>query len=543
MSSLQIIPTLQATYILRIALVLFVTSLTLCPMTQTMETPKKSRTVFDTIAGYNPINACIRRAPFAWCLLKAAYNTVTGRQAPVWQPELTQLNASTIGTLIRDVIQQKQLDPFLWGVGTSAHQVDGNCSPDSCSWARWETEQQGKKVKEPAGIACNHSSTYKDDITRTKNLGMNTYRFSVEWSRVEPRQGEFDECAIAHYADVCKSCIDHGLKPVIGLHHYTDPCDFIDQGGFEKVGNIPRFTNFCVTFCAYLYEHVIQFIEDEHLMPLICTFNSPSAYAAKGYLQGDAPPGKQGDIQAMQTVIANMLEAHVRTYAALKQIGGDKFKIGILKNIHQLYANNPRNPLSQLGACTAQMLTDEGIFNFFTTGTYNVYLPCMALVEHTNHAAPKSLDFIGLNHYSLGIMNNFTKGQHPDTATHTANKNYCISPESLYLAIKEISNRIAEPLNIPIYITENGIAPLDDDAEKKNSFYQHYLSSLSRALIEGYDVRGYITWSLMDNFEWTSGYSVHYGLYHIDFNDPNLPRTLKPGARYLCDVVKAYNQG
>ncbi len=112
------------------------------------------------------------------------------------------------------------------------------------------------------------------------------------------------------------------------------------SGWIEKEENIIRFTTFCATTCAYLYKHVVQFIEDEHLMPMICTFNSPSGYAAKGYLQGDAPPGRQGDMQAMQTVLVNMLEAHVRTYAALKQIGGDKFKVGILKNIHQLYANN-----------------------------------------------------------------------------------------------------------------------------------------------------------------------------------------------------------
>ena len=134
-----------------------------------MEAPKKSNTLLATIAAYNPINACVRRTPFAWCLLKAAYNTVTGHHAPVWQPELTQLKASTIGTLVHDVTQHKQSEPFLWGVGTSAHQVDGNCSPDSCSWARWEIQQQGKKVKEPAGIACNHWSNYKDDIARTKN--------------------------------------------------------------------------------------------------------------------------------------------------------------------------------------------------------------------------------------------------------------------------------------------------------------------------------------------------------------------------------------
>jgi len=513
-----------------------------------MESPELSYTLRNTIAVYNPVNVCLRRMPFAWCMLKAAYNTATGYQAPSLELDTKHLyDSANLANLIHNaVFFYKYIEPkqFLWGVGTSAHQVDGGCLPYCCSWARWEVLQQGTKIKELAGRACNHWSLYQNDIARIKNeLGMNTYRFSIEWSRIEPRQGEFDMLALAHYVDVCKTCIEHDIKPVIGLHHYTDPCWFIDIGGFEKEKNIAHFTIFCTTTCAYLYEHIIQFIEDEHLMPMICTFNSPSGYAAKGYLQGDAPPGRHGDIQAMQTVLVNMLEAHVRVYAALKQIGGNKFKIGILKNIHQLYANNPSNPLSQLGACTAQMLTDEGIFNFFTTGTYNVYLPCLALVEHTNRAAPTSLDFIGINHYSLGMMNNFQKDLHPDTTTHTANKNYCVSPQSLYLAIKEIATRIAKPLNIPMYITENGIAPLDDDTDKKNNFYQTYLYSLLKALMEGYDVRGYITWSLMDNFEWKEGYGIRYGLYHVDFDDPNLTRTLKPGAHYLRDVVQAYNKG
>lgn len=518
---------------------------TLYQASHAMEAPHVSNTFIDTLNTYNPINACIRRTPFAWCLLKAAYNTITGHQAPILQSDTTQLpDAPTLAKLIHNRIafnQHIQPEQFLWGVATSAHQVDGNCSPDSCSWERWAIEQRGKKVQEPAGLACNHWELYKDDIALIRDeLGMNTGRFSIEWSRIEPRQGEFDQSAINHYIDMVITCINRGIKPVIGLHHYTDPCWFIDKGGFEKEENIIDFINFCATFCDHLFKDVVEFIEDKHLLPLICTFNSPSGYAAKGYVLGDAPPGRHGDIQAMQTVLVNMSEAHVRTFKALKQVGGDKFKIGILKNIHDLYAFNPYNPLSQLGVSVAHMLADEGMFNFFTTGTYNVYIPGVALVEHTNHDAPKSLDFIGLNHYSLGIMNNFKKEPHPDETTHTANKNYCISPESLYLAIKEINARIAKPLNIPIYITENGTAPLDDDPDKKNSFYQSYLYAMYKALKEGCDVRGYITWSLMDNYEWGSGYSIQYGLYHVDFNDPNLKRSLKPGSKYLCDLIKAY---
>jgi beta-glucosidase len=523
--------------------ILIIFLVTLSSSLSAMHASKSSLTIADTLATYNPLNACMRRTPFAWCLLKAAYNTITGYKAPACNIDLTELpDATTFAQLIYNAVHIKP-EQFLWGVGTSGHQVDGNCSADVCSWARWELQQWNRKVTDQSGIACNHWNLYKNDIAHIKNeLAMNTYRFSIEWSRVEPRPGEFDLSAIAHYADVCKTCIAHGIKPVIGLHHYTDPCWFIDQGGFEKEENIAYFTRFAATTCAYLYEHVFECIEDEHLMPLICTFNSPSGYAAKGYLTADAPPGRHGDMQAMQQVLVNILEAHVRTYAVLKQIGGDTFKIGILKNIHQLYANNPYNPLSQLGASAAQMLTDEGIFNFFTTGTYNIYMPCKVLVEHSNYAAPKSLDFIGLNHYSLGMMNNFKKDPHPDANTHTANKNYCISPESFYLAIKEINTRIAQPLNIPIYVTENGIAPINDKADQKNSFYQRYLFAMLKAIQESCDVRGYITWSLMDNFEWGSGYSIRYGLYHVDFNDPDLPRTLKPGAYFLRDVVSAYSK-
>src|SRR5437870_965602 len=136
--------------------VLLLVSLAIYQITHAMETPPSSNTFTETLVAYNPINAFSRRTPFAYCILKATYNTATGHQAPVLQPENMQLNACTIGTVIRDVTQHKQTKPFLWGVATSAHQVDGGCSPDSCSWARWEIEQQDKKVQQKAGKACNH---------------------------------------------------------------------------------------------------------------------------------------------------------------------------------------------------------------------------------------------------------------------------------------------------------------------------------------------------------------------------------------------------
>ncbi|MFI5333239.1 MAG: family 1 glycosylhydrolase, partial [Candidatus Babeliales bacterium] len=162
---------------------------------------------------------------------------------------------------------------FLWGVGTSAQQVEGGCTNNS--WSQWEQErdEQGKlvHVEQGAGNACNQwdEKQLDHDIKLMQELGVNAYRFSVEWSKIEPQEGVIDEHAVAHYVDMCAKLRAHGIRPVITLHHYTDPLWFMAHGGFATAANIKYYVNFCVTMFNALNKY----------KPLWLTFNSPAAYA------------------------------------------------------------------------------------------------------------------------------------------------------------------------------------------------------------------------------------------------------------------------
>lgn len=418
---------------------------------------------------------------------------------------------------------------FLWGVGSSAHQFEGNCTNNN--WHRWEQEQIAKQsglVKEPSGQACDHWNRYKEDIQLIKELGANSFRFSIEWSKVQPREDQFDETALQHYNDVCDELIKNNIKPCVTLHHYTDPLWFADKGGFAQKENIHYFVEFCKKVYDRLHTKV-------HLW---FTFNSPDGYAAKGYLKGFTPPGEQ-NMQRMSEVYKNLLEAHVQTYRALKnRIVGHNPKIGILKNIFQLDPARVWNPLDIIGCTIGRSLQDDCFFDFFTQGTFKIYVPFKASVKHVNREAIGAIDFIGINYYSHGIMNNFSVGTHPKEE-ETQTKIYTIYPEGLYRAISLVHHRLIKklPNTIPIYITENGIAT--DDAATRTKFCKYYLYALSKAIQEGYDVRGYIRWALLDNYEWGTT-DKHYGEYHVDFKTQK--RTLKEGSKFFQRLLHAYHQ-
>lgn len=410
---------------------------------------------------------------------------------------------------------------FLWGAATSAHQTEGNCTNNT--WSEWEksVDQNGaRRVQEESGIACDHWNRYKDDIQLLKKTGANSYRFSIEWSKVEPKEGEFDQAALQHYADVCNELHRNGIKPCINLHHYTDPIWFAQKGGFEKQENIQYFVRFAKTVIKFLH----------HTDILWFTFNSPDGYAAKGWLTGVTPPAKK-DMQLCGHVYANMLESHVQIYRDIKASNYKTARIGILKNMFQLDPWNPLNPLDILACSMGTKVTDTGFFSFFTTGVFELNIPLKANVRHENKHAVGALDFIGINYYCHGYMKNFNVVQDPKE-TPTDNPMYTLYPEGLYRAIKTVSAQLAKPLNVPMYITENGIATTDDN--KRDTFLRQYLHALAQAIKDGYDVRGYIHWSLLDNYEWGS-YEKRYGIYHVD--RVTQQRTLKPGNKFFLDVI------
>ncbi len=427
---------------------------------------------------------------------------------------------------------------FLWGTGTSAYQVEGNCTDNDY----YPYEGSTKTMPEMAGLACDHWNRYKEDIQLMKKLGFKAYRFSVEWSKIEPQEGDFNEEALQHYADVCDELIKNDIQPVVGFHHYTNPRWFTENmDGFEKEDNIGYFVRFCTKVFEKLQNKVKMWI----------TFNSPDAYAIKGYQQGMTPPFKK-DMHLAVTVLKNMFEAHVQAYQACKSILPDPktHQIGIMKNVFQLEQSGK---LSNIAYHCARRMKDDCFYEFFRSGVFNVRLPFWGLshalceahvpfplranVYHENYDAPKCIDFIGISYYSHGYLHNFSV-KNDTTRIPTKNERYVIYAEGLYRAIQEVSECLAKPCGIPIYITENGIAACDND--QRELFFRQYLYAMSRAINDGYDVRGYFFWSLMDNYEWGT-YKKRYGLYHVDFDTQK--RTLKGGTDHFINVVNGRKAG
>ena len=419
---------------------------------------------------------------------------------------------------------------FMWGTATAAHQVEGNNTNNN--WYAWEHQKDnnGKSRihnNDKSGIAANHWNLYRDDISLMNDLGVGYYRFSVEWSKIEPENGIINEKALEHYRDVCIALIDSGLTPVITLHHFSHPIWFEELGAFEKEENIEYYIRFS--------ELVFNKLSD--IVPIWCTINEPAVYVTQGYFNGVFPPGKKDPLLAGY-VMRNLLNAHVQVYQRLKSLpNGENVQIGLVKNITQL---DPLRRWHILDWYFSGILNDvftNSTLNLFSKGEFDFYLPAMANVSYKNYDAINSLDFIGLNYYSrwhvkgqLNLAEPFTFELRPqDIQTDMP---YAIYPEGFYKAVKTIAK-----LNVPIIITENGIA--DDKDDRRSLFIKRYLYALFKTIEEGYDIRGYFYWSLMDNFEWAEGYMMKFGLYDVDFNTQK--RTLRSGSQSFVDIVNQQN--
>lgn len=409
---------------------------------------------------------------------------------------------------------------FKFGVSTSSYQVEGGCTNNQ--WCKHECTTKDANgslyMPEASGMTCDQWNRYKEDVRLIKNIHANAYRFSVEWSKVEPEPGVFDQQALQHYVDLCDELLANGIAPTVTIVHYTIPEWFAQMGGFEKEENIHYF----VRYAAKLFEWLGDRVD------LWLTFNSPSGYAMPAYYKGMKPPYKN-DMQLAMEVLKNLCEAHVQAYQKIKSMpGGKQAQVGIMKNIYQLDA---MDLFGRIPAIMGNYLSNQCMYNFFTKGVFKVWIPFKVSVKHKNSDAPRSLDFVALNYYSHAQVRGFSIDSF-NNEVMTANGRYTIYPEGLYRALHELNQQVASPLGIPIYITENGISPVNE--QDRDLFLKRYLYALSQAIRDGIDVRGYFHWSLMDNYEWGS-YDQRFGLYHVDFETQK--RTLKESAAHFVDVA------
>ena len=355
------------------------------------------------------------------------------------------------------------------------------------------------------------------------DLGVDHYRFSIEWSKIEPKKGNFDYKVIKHYRAICDSLLKNNITPVITLHHFTHPIWFEKLGAFENKENIEYF----VKFSEYVFTHLSD------LVPIWCTINEPAVFVAQGYFNGVFPPGKKDPILAAN-VLENLLNTHTKVYWHLKQLpGGNDVQIGLVKNIFQFEPFRRWHILDWIFSRVLNNVYTNSALNFLSTGSSNFYLPGMVDKKFFNKDAIGSLDFIGLNYYSRmhvkGQVNSYEpflfEKRKQDIQT---DMDYALYPEGFYKALHTISL-----LNKPIYVTENGVA--DKGNSIRELFIKRYLYALNRALKDRLDIRGYFYWSLIDNFEWAEGYKMKFGLYEVDFNTQK--RTLRKSSRPFIKMV------
>ncbi len=388
---------------------------------------------------------------------------------------------------------------FFWGTATSAHQVEGNSHND---WSRWEKQNaqrlasQAEKefgrlaswpdirtqAQDPAnyisGRACGHYERFREDFDIAKRLGHNAHRFSIEWSRIEPEEGRFDEKALEHYRQVVSALRERGIEPFVTLWHWTLPLWLAQKGLPAQAGGVLN-----GKFPEYFARYAEKIAASLSGVKFWVTLNETNVYTAHGYWKGIWPPSK---CSAYQYLSANrrLSRAHKAAYATIKK-HIPSAHVGVAHNVIWLSRSRLK----------------DYVWNRRFLNSIRGFQ-----------------DFIGVNYYRSDR----------ETAVKT-DMGWSIDPEGLFRALISLK-RYGKPL----FVFENGIADARD--ERRAAFIRDHLRNVARAVAAGADVRGYFYWSLLDNFEWDKGFWPRFGLVEVDHE--TLQRSIRPSAREYARIIE-----
>lgn len=391
---------------------------------------------------------------------------------------------------------------FLWGAATSGHQTEGN-NVNSDSWLNENV--QPTLFREPSGDACDSYHRYPEDIALAAALGFNCYRVGLEWSRIESEQGSYSAAALTHYGRMLETCHEHGLAPIVTLSHFTVPRWFAMRGGFEVDDGADLFARYAERVAGRLGRLIAAATPfNEANIPRLLAMMPGAAQrrpAAEAMIaaaaKASAAPGYSSllfaDTGRTEPV---MLDAHAKAYAALKA-GPGSYPVGVSLSLQHIEATQGGEKLA--ANLRAQL--------------------CGPWLDMARES-----DFIGVQTYTrVRVGPGGMLPPPPDAEMTDAGYEFC--PEALAGTIRFAARETGKP----VYVTENGIATHDDS--RRAAFIERALAAVADCIGDGIDVRGYIHWSLLDNFEWTRGYAEKFGLVAIDPVD--FARRVKPSAAIL----------
>jgi beta-glucosidase len=388
---------------------------------------------------------------------------------------------------------------FLWGTATAAHQVEGDSTNNN--W--WAWEQIPGKIKEGhrSGKACDWwGGRWAEDLDRAASAGHNTHRLSVEWSRIEPRQGGWDEGALAMYRDIVRGAHDRGLKPMVTLHHFTDPLWLGERGGWLAEDIVPLFERFVRKVVIALSDVVRDWV----------TINEPNLYATSGYALGLFPPGERDFRKSFQVARALIL-GHAAAYHAIHELQPEA-AVGVAHHYRGFRPARRGSALDRWIARTRSRLVNEVVPQALADGRFRTLLGSERLPQ-----AAGTQDYFGLNYYTVEHVafdprapgELFGRGFYPEGADLSSTGFIANEPEGLFDALSW-----ANRFDLPILITENGVEDRDDTLRPR--YLAAHIRQMWRAVNFNWPVRGYYHWSLIDNFEWERGWTQRFGLWEVD---------------------------
>jgi beta-glucosidase len=433
-----------------------------------------------------------------------------------------------------------QSTDFLWGAATSSHQVEGGNRFND--WWHWE-EQGNIEGGVRSGAASDHWNRFREDLRLAADLGLNSYRFSVEWSRLQPEEGRWDPEALEWYRELIAECERRKLMPMLTLHHFTSPQWFAERGGFAH-DRSPEW------FSAYVRK-VVQGVGPR--VPLWCTLNEPMVMVGGGYLGTFMPPAKFAPDLASKAC-HNLLKCHVDAYKIIHSEitrregpwAEHPIAVGIAHNMLDFMPDRSWHPIEQVLSRVFWRFYNRSWLDAVTGRKQHFGVPfLMPYAKQVPEALGKpTCDYIGVNYYTKAYVQFRPKAAAKERPADmplglsfarrkeaASDVEWAVHPEGFARVMK-----CAASYGLPLYITENGIA------DQKDWLRPHYvmthLREVARARERGLDIRGYYYWSLLDNFEWIKGFGPRFGLFRVNYD--NFERTATGTALLLKKLIEAH---
>ena len=398
---------------------------------------------------------------------------------------------------------------FLFGTATSSFQIEGNNK--NSNWYNWINSGHIKNFLKNHTF-CDHWNNIDEDIDLLKKINSKIYRMSIEWGRVEPEESVFDKNIIEHYKYEIKKLKKNKIKPMVTLHHFSNPLWFEKKGGWQKKTNI----NYFLKFVEFIIDNLSDLVQDW------ITINEPNVYLAMGFLKGSWPPGKKISLYKYLKCAKNIIVAHQKVYDLIHKTGHNKnikMNVGVSHHIRFFKPTNNN-------------FINKKVIQILDYYYHDLFIDQMTLKYNKNTKTKnKYVDFLGINYYTghiIGIP--FFSSKRSSGIKIKNDLGWLVYPEGLF----EICSSYYQKYKLPIYITENGIC--DNDDKMRIKFIYDHILQIKKLIDAGVDVQRYYHWSLIDNFEWLEGINARFGLIHVDYN--TLQRTIKKSGFFYSELSK-----